>query len=247
MMHQANVPIRIHYKVWKEAFKTATLLDGLTAITLDGVTATRYVHWNGHNPQFADNLRTWGEAGTVTTKTSTTPRVHDRGEQCMFVGYAINHSGDTYRMWNLSTNRVHETRDITWLKRMYFTQPILTGELHIVPEIEQAPTPTIQVGKGKELETEQQTETLNVETVEENEEEDEKEEVPEVETTTTTRSGREVKTPSRLIEMNAIAHDYEIKFSDAEIHYYDTIKQYPEGEFACVGAGLGGGFLNTHE
>jgi hypothetical protein len=73
MMHRANVPLKIRYKVWKEAFKTATLLDDLTAITLDDVTATRYVHWNGQNPQFAEHLRTWGEAGTVTTKTSTTP------------------------------------------------------------------------------------------------------------------------------------------------------------------------------
>lgn len=41
---------------------------------------------------------------------------------CMFVGYeyAPNHGGDVYRMWNPKTNRVHFTRDVIWLKRMYF-------------------------------------------------------------------------------------------------------------------------------
>jgi len=47
--------------------------------------------------------------------------------------------------------------------------------------------------------------------------------------------------------MNAITHDYEIKLSDAEVHYYDTMKQFPENEFGCVGTGLGGGFQDTHE
>jgi hypothetical protein len=40
-MYRANVPEEVRYLLWKEAFKTATLLDGL-------------IH-----------LRTWGEAVTV--------------------------------------------------------------------------------------------------------------------------------------------------------------------------------------
>jgi hypothetical protein len=120
LMHRANVPINIRYKVWKEAFKTATLLDGLTVIKLNGVEATRFVHWGGENPEFAKYLRVWGEAGTVKTKTKTTPKLFDRGVHCMMVGYALNHAGDTYRMWDMKTNRVHETRDVIWLKRMYF-------------------------------------------------------------------------------------------------------------------------------
>jgi hypothetical protein len=45
------------------------------------------------------------------------------------------------------------------------------------------------------------------------------------------------------------AANYKIVLTAAEVHYYATIKElgkYP-GEFGCVGAGLGGGFLNTQE
>jgi hypothetical protein len=52
-------------------------------------------------------LRTWGEAGTVKVKTKTTPKLADQSVHCMFIGYADDHDGDTYRMWNPKTERVH--------------------------------------------------------------------------------------------------------------------------------------------
>ena len=100
MMHRANVPLTDRYKLFKEAFKTATLLDGLVVITIDGKEATRYEHWCGKNPDFTAHLRVWGEAGTVTIKSNMNTKVKDRGVHCMMVGYALNHAGDTYRMWD---------------------------------------------------------------------------------------------------------------------------------------------------
>eukprot|EP00957_Ditylum_brightwellii_P002739 210402-Ditylum_brightwellii.AAC.1 len=40
-------------------------------------------------------------------------------------GYAVNNSNGVYRMWNPSSNRVLVSRDVTWLKRMFF-QPVNT-------------------------------------------------------------------------------------------------------------------------
>jgi len=97
-MYRANVSEEVRYLLWKEAFKTATLLDGL-------------IH-----------LRAWGEAGTVKIVTSTIPKIHDRGEQCIFLGYSLDHAGDTYRMWNPKTEGLHNTIDVIWLKRVYFTK-----------------------------------------------------------------------------------------------------------------------------
>jgi hypothetical protein len=82
--------------VWTAAFKTATLLDGLLPIEMGGVTASRCVHWCGENPGFAKHLRTWGEAGTVKTKTDTTPEVKDRGIPCVFIGHALDHIQKTH-------------------------------------------------------------------------------------------------------------------------------------------------------
>jgi hypothetical protein len=69
----------VRYKIWRHAFKTATLLDGLTVITVGGKTATRYVLRAGENPKFADHLRTWGEAGSIKTRVRGTPKIADRG------------------------------------------------------------------------------------------------------------------------------------------------------------------------
>jgi hypothetical protein len=61
-----------------------------------------------------------GEAGTVKIKNDKTPKLANRGVQCVFVGYALGHSGDTYQMWNPVTNSLHQTRDVIWLQQMYY-------------------------------------------------------------------------------------------------------------------------------
>jgi hypothetical protein len=115
LMAQANVPIKVRYKVWKEAFKRATFLDGLTVIMIDGKMAMPYVHWCSKNPKLASHLRTWGEASIVKTKTRTTPKMVDCGVQCMMIGYATGYEGDGYHMWDPMTNGIHKTRDVIWM------------------------------------------------------------------------------------------------------------------------------------
>jgi hypothetical protein len=63
MMHRANIPKDIRYKVFPRVFETATLLDGLVICTIDGVTKTRAEHFGQPVvvvPKFANHLRTWG-------------------------------------------------------------------------------------------------------------------------------------------------------------------------------------------
>jgi hypothetical protein len=45
-----------------------------------------------------------------------------RGYTCMFAGYSQSHSSDTYRIWDPRSKRVHITRDIRWLNKMYFQE-----------------------------------------------------------------------------------------------------------------------------
>ena len=129
MMIAANVPERTKYKLFREAFTCATMLDWLMLITLDDVTKTRVEHWNGELPRWSQALRTWGEAGVVKTKTKTTPKMNQRGITCMMVGYAVNHSDGVYRMWNPSSNRIIISRDVTWLKRMYYQPEKMEQEI----------------------------------------------------------------------------------------------------------------------
>jgi hypothetical protein len=120
MMIQANIPYKVHYCLFKDAYKTAVILDGFTVMTIEGKTDTHYVHWCGKNPKFTNHLRTWGEAGTVKIKAMNTPKLADRGVQCVFIGYSLEHSSVTYKMWDPKTGGVHTSRDIIWLRRMYY-------------------------------------------------------------------------------------------------------------------------------
>jgi hypothetical protein len=47
------------------------------------------------------------------------------------VGYSLDHAGDTYRMWNPKTKGLHNTRDVIWLKRMYYTKQLPTYDVVI--------------------------------------------------------------------------------------------------------------------
>jgi hypothetical protein len=131
LMVAANVSAIIRRVIWNEAFDTATLLDGLMVVTVNGVTKTRYEHFYGALPTFVQYLHTWGEAGVNKTRSLTTPKVNDCGVPCMFVGYAKNHPGDMFRMYNPATGGIHETRDVLWLRRMYYEKPLSPNEFQV--------------------------------------------------------------------------------------------------------------------
>jgi hypothetical protein len=133
-MVAAHVPMEIRYKLFPKAFEYATDSNGLQVATVDELTTTRFKHFCGKNPKFAHHLRTWGGAGTVKTKTKTTLPIADRGVQCMFIGYAKDHEGDCYQMWNPKTEGVHTTRDVIWLRRMFYTAPTAVPELALEPD-----------------------------------------------------------------------------------------------------------------
>ena len=100
------------------------MLDGLTVIEINGKRASRYERWCGNLPKFAKHLRVFFEAGTVKYRKKGQPKIEDKGAvKCIFVGYALNHDGDCYRMCDPATERVHVTRDVIWMQKMYFEYP----------------------------------------------------------------------------------------------------------------------------
>ena len=48
------------------------------------------------------------------------PKPHDCGVTCMFAGYCVNREGYCYKMYDPISNNIYYTRDIIWMKRMYF-------------------------------------------------------------------------------------------------------------------------------
>ena len=76
-MAAENVPPTMRYALRPKAFQYTTKTDGLCMVKVDGVTASRYKHFCGENPRFANHLRTWGKAETVKLKLQTTPKVEN--------------------------------------------------------------------------------------------------------------------------------------------------------------------------
>jgi hypothetical protein len=130
-----------------EAVKTANLLDGLIPIEIDGAVKTRYEHQFGSLPPFAQTVHTFGEAGTVTIKSRTfQPKEKERGITCMMVGYSPDHGAGTYRMFDPNTNGVHQSRDVTWLRRKFYPSLLDAGKGEVItPATEETPAvgPTI--------------------------------------------------------------------------------------------------------
>ena len=63
-------------------------------------------------------MRTFSKAGAV--RTGKDGKVGDCGVTVMMVRYADNHEGDYYQMFNTLKNSSVESRDVTWLHRMYY-------------------------------------------------------------------------------------------------------------------------------
>jgi hypothetical protein len=70
--------IKERHKIWKEAVKMSTLLNRLVIVANNkGEKKSRFEHINKAKPKFVENMRTWGEDGTVKIKTETSTKIQD--------------------------------------------------------------------------------------------------------------------------------------------------------------------------
>ena len=114
---------------------TATNLNNLAVVTVNGVAKTRWEHAGYKLPKWCKSLQTFGKAGTV--KDGKRGKVLDQGVTMMFIGYAEESAADSYRMFNPLTGRVSVTRDVIWLGRMYY--PRLNANVTKLLPVEMVP------------------------------------------------------------------------------------------------------------
>ena len=98
VMNVGNVPRAIRYKLFGEVTKTATKLDSLVLVEIDGVKKTCVEHYTSLIPNWVKYMKTFGKAGTI--RTGKDGKVGDSGVTLMIVGYADNHEGNCYQMFN---------------------------------------------------------------------------------------------------------------------------------------------------
>jgi hypothetical protein len=113
----------------------------------------------------------------------------------LFIGYADDHDGDVYRMWNPKTERVHITRDVIWMKQMMFTK----GVEEPVIEVNNDNAKEGHDDEDKPADPGEVEDSRNEEESEDDSSDEEHVEEDEAWNDVTTRSGRSVRAPSRLI------------------------------------------------
>jgi hypothetical protein len=101
-----------------EVIMAMTKLGWLKLITINDIKKIRIEHYGQPLLRFTQYLRTWGEAGII--KTGKDGKTGDRGVTGIFIGYASNHKGGCYRMWNPKTKKVSKTGDMVFFNRMLF-------------------------------------------------------------------------------------------------------------------------------
>jgi hypothetical protein len=82
--------------------------------------------------------RQFGEIAYIKTDPKIQGKMKDRGTAMLHLGPSIDHGRDTYRFLNLTTKRVINTRDITWLQKVYgewkgLSKPSPLGEAAVIP------------------------------------------------------------------------------------------------------------------
>ena len=73
------------------------------------------------NPGFINNLCIFREMGFVLThrQIGYKSKISDKGKEASFVGYATEHAGDIYRMYDPNTKRIKISGDVRWMGKFY--------------------------------------------------------------------------------------------------------------------------------
>jgi hypothetical protein len=116
MLNSASFTKDLRSGVWAECAMTATFLSNITSIKNKAICPHQLLF--GSKPRLPESLRSFGEIGIITTKSDIQGKLTNRGTPCMFMGYPVNHAHDVYRLLNMETKYVINSRDIIWLNQM---------------------------------------------------------------------------------------------------------------------------------
>lgn len=99
-------------QLWAEAIMTATKLHNAVPNMASSPNSPDQL-WYGEHPRILNHLVQWGRIGYVKERGHVN-KLSPKSTKMVCMGYADDHAGDVYRMFNPDTGRVIESRDITW-------------------------------------------------------------------------------------------------------------------------------------
>jgi hypothetical protein len=112
MMKQAGLNEKAMQDLRAEFTDTANVLENITATSTSEKSA--YEKWTGEKSKLFPYLIQPGRIGYAVIRKKMKGKWKEKRQKGVMVGYAKNHSADTYRMYMPKTNRIEETRDVVW-------------------------------------------------------------------------------------------------------------------------------------
>ena len=112
MMFAAGLNKDARELLWAEAAQCANDLENITSTTSSKTPA--YELFTKEVSKLYPNLIQFGRIGYATIRMKIRGTWKEKSKKGIMVGYAKNHTGDTYRLYNANTKAVFESRDIIW-------------------------------------------------------------------------------------------------------------------------------------
>ena len=176
MLNWAQVTPYLRNKLWAQCANTATQLNNILCVKGGSKTPAQLFY--GNNPSWVKNLHTFGEIGIVHDDRHAKIRgkLKDRGIPCMFLGYTEDHTSNVFQFFNLTTNQIINSRNVTWLNKSYGEfknekQPILP-----VAEFEKEENPIAENEEDPAVEDEENDNPENPEEPEDDSEDEDEDE-----------------------------------------------------------------------
>jgi hypothetical protein len=117
MLNSAGLKDHLRSGVWAECAMTVTYLSNITSIKEKMICPFQLLF--GSKSRLPESLRSFGEIGVFTTKNDIQGKLTNRETPCMFMWYSINHAHDVYRMLNIETKKIINSREIIWMNKVY--------------------------------------------------------------------------------------------------------------------------------
>ena len=113
MMESADLTNGLKNILRAEAVHTVSLLDNLTPSP--GETKSKYEKFFGKkSPITLKDLVIFGRIGYKTLRHKIKGKLKPKAMKCMMVGYAMEHSTTTYRLYMFDKKVIHLSRDVNW-------------------------------------------------------------------------------------------------------------------------------------
>jgi hypothetical protein len=117
MMNDSEIDGEFRDGLWAECASTATYYDNLI-INKDKKKSPIELMFK-YRARELKYFKRFGEMCVATTKDKIQGKLSNKGTVCVFVGYAVNHADDVYRLLNAKTKSIIKSRDVMWLNKSY--------------------------------------------------------------------------------------------------------------------------------